>query len=231
MAQPQVVILAGGLGVRLRPVTLTVPKPMAPVAGRPFLEYLLRLLVRQGLRRVVLLTGYLGEHVEAHFGDGADSGVAITYVREPEPRGTAGAIRDARDVLGDTFLVLNGDTYLDCDYKQLHERLLDVGAEAIMAVYGNPDRVAPNNVRVTAGGRVAEYSKAADLGMTHVDAGAYALRRSTLERLRADAPSSLEHDLFPALARAGGIVAFEVASRFYDIGTLQQLAEAERVLA
>ena len=230
MARAQVVILAGGLGVRLRPVTLTVPKSMAPVAGRPFLEHLFRLLASQDLRRVVLLTGYLGEQVEAYFGDGADAGVAITYAREPAPRGTAGAVRDAREVLEDTFLLLNGDTYLACDYNRLYEGLEQSGAEAVMAVYGNPETVAPNNVRLTAGGRVAAYSKTQRDDMTHVDAGAYALRRQVLERLPPGDPCSLEDDLFPLLTGEGSLAAYPVTSRFYDIGTLQRLADAERFL-
>ena len=228
---PQVAILAGGSGVRLRPITLTTPKPMAPVAGRPFLDHLFRLLVRQQLTRVVLLTGYLGEQIEAHFGSGAGAGVSLTYVREAEPRGTAGAVRDARHVLDETFLLLNGDTFLNCDFARLHHRLFAAGTEAVMAVYDNAEPVAPANVSVTTDGRVAEYSREERTRMTHVDAGAYALRRSILDRLPVSGPSSLEYDLFPALARAGVLAAFPVSSRFYDIGTLQQLAEAERVMA
>ena len=204
---------------------------MAPVAGRPFLDYLFRLLVRRGLSRIVLLTGYLGEQVESHFGSGTKWGVKITYVQEQTPLGTGGAVRDAEPVLDDTFLVLNGDTYLDCDYRELYARLRETEADAVMAVYGNADNLASNNVHVDASGQVAAYSKTQIVGMTQVDAGAYAMRRSTLRLLPSLGPASLEYDLFPGIADRGTLVAYPVPQRFFDIGTLQRVADVERFLA
>jgi len=231
MAPSQVVILAGGLGVRLRPLTDVVPKPMALVGGRPFLEHVFRLLRGQGLDRIVLLTGYLGNLIESHFGDGADVGLTLSYVREPEPRGTAGAVRDARNALDESFLLLNGDTFLNCNYQGLHESLSETGAAAIMAVYDNRVEVARSNVRIDVAGRVAAYAKVPSDQMTHVDAGVYALRRTTLDHLPPDGPCSLEHDLFPVLAQRGDLGAYAVEERFYDIGTLERLHDASRSLA
>src|SRR5215472_6820489 len=102
----QVVILAGGQGLRLRPLTEAIPKPMLPVAGVPYLERQLRLLARQGLRDVLILTGYLGEQIEKHFGDGRRLKLSIRYRCEAEPLGTGGALRDAHPLLSDIFLLL-----------------------------------------------------------------------------------------------------------------------------
>src|ERR1700686_1756541 len=119
----QAVILAGGLGTRLWPLTRQVPKPMVPVAGVPYLEHQLRLLKKQSILDIVLLTGYLGEQVEEYFGDGGSLGLAIRYSREPQPRGTAGALREARSLLAGTFLLIYGDSYLPIDYAAVFERL------------------------------------------------------------------------------------------------------------
>src|SRR5450432_2485472 len=101
----QAVILAGGLGTRLWPLTKTVPKPMVPVAGAPYLEHQLRLLEKQGIRDILLLTGYLGEQIEEHFGDGSRLGLRIAYSREETPVGTGGALRLAQGLLADSFLL------------------------------------------------------------------------------------------------------------------------------
>ncbi len=227
----QVAILAGGLGVRLRPVTLTTPKPMVPINGRPFLEYQVALVRSQGFDDLILLVGYLGEHVEAHFGDGRDWGVRIRYSYEARPLGTAGAILNARRLLAPEFLLMNGDTYLQTDYAAMLRALTRGPAAAIMAVYDNADRVAPNNVSLSSDGRVEHYSKADHVGLTHIDAGAYAMGPAALEGLPVDEVSSLETDVFPALIRRGQLAAWPVDQRFYDIGTFERLDLASRALS
>src|SRR5437764_7627858 len=107
-----VVSVAGGLGTRLWPLTKTVPKPMVEVAGVPYLEHQLRILAGQGIRDIVLLTGYLGEQIEDHFGDGARLGLSLRYSREQTPLGTGGALLQARELLADDFLIIYGDSYL-----------------------------------------------------------------------------------------------------------------------
>jgi NDP-sugar pyrophosphorylase family protein len=227
----QAAILAGGLGVRLRPVTLTTPKPMVPINGRPFLEYQIALVRSQGFDDLVLLVGYLGEHVEAHFGDGRDWGIRIRYSYEAKPLGTAGAIRNAYKLLEREFLLLNGDTYLQTDYGAMLRALTRGPAAAIMAVYDNADRVAPNNVSLSGEGRVMHYSKADHEGLTHVDAGAYAMALEVVESLPVDTASSLESDVFPGLISRGLLAAWPVDQRFYDIGTFERLDLASRVLS
>ena len=113
----QTVILAGGLGTRLGALTRKIPKPMAPVAGMPYLEHQLRLLERQSLRDVLLLTGYLGDQIESYFGNGGRLGLRIRYSRERRPLGTGGALREARRLLDESFLLMYGDSLLPIDYS------------------------------------------------------------------------------------------------------------------
>src|SRR5687767_14814332 len=133
----QAVILAGGLGTRLGPITRAVPKSMVPVAGRPYLEHQLRLLQQQGITDVVLLTGYLGEQIEACFGDGRAWGLSVRYSREAVPQGTGGALRDAAGQLAESFLLIYGDSYLPIDYTAVGRRLADSSALGVAVVYDN----------------------------------------------------------------------------------------------
>lgn len=226
----QVVILAGGLGVRLRPVTLTVPKPMVLVNSKPFLEYQIALVRDQGFDDVVLLIGHLGEQIEAHFQDGRDWRIRIRYSYETRPLGTAGAIVNAQTLLEPEFLLLNGDTYLGTDYCGMLQLRNHHDELAVMAVYANHDQIAPNNVTVAENGRVTQYTKNPGIGLTHVDAGAYAISRRLLELLTSG-PSSLEGDVFPMLVRDGRLLAWPVSERFYDIGTFERLELAHRILS
>ncbi|HKF24702.1 MAG TPA: sugar phosphate nucleotidyltransferase, partial [Candidatus Acidoferrum sp.] len=118
-SERQAVILAGGLGTRMRPVTETVPKPMIAVAGKPFLQWQLELLATSGIRSALLLVAYLGEQIEQYFGDGRRFGSSIDYAYELSPLGTGGALRNAEQKLRDWFVLLNGDTYLAIDYDGL----------------------------------------------------------------------------------------------------------------
>jgi NDP-sugar pyrophosphorylase family protein len=226
----QVAILAGGLGQRLRPLTETVPKPLVAVHGRPFLDYQLRLLRRHGATRVVMMTGYLGAKIQAEFGDGAEYGLALTYSRETTPLGTGGALKLAEPLLDETFMVVNGDTYLDMDYAAAARAFAAADCDALMAVYDNPGQaLAPNNVLVACG-MVARYDKDDSRGLTHIDAGVYAFRRSLLTGLTAGQRYALERDLIPRLAHRGRLMAYSVGQRYYDIGTLDRLAAAAEVL-
>lgn len=226
----QAVILAGGLGVRLRPVTLQVPKPMVPIRGRPFLEYLIDLVRRHGIERVLLLVGYLGDQIRGHFHDGHAWHVRIAYSFERSPLGTAGALRHAHDALEDRFLLLNGDTYLDTDYTAMICGTTTPHVPATMAVYANAEGVAPNNAEVDEDGRVVRYDKQNPAGMTHVDAGAYVLTRELVSTLAPGRVASLETDLLPGLAASGQLRAWRVRHRFYDIGTFDRLEIARTAL-
>jgi mannose-1-phosphate guanylyltransferase len=226
----QVVILAGGLGTRMLPLTESTPKPMLPVAGRPFLQHQLELVSHHGLRRVLLLVGHLGEQIRDHFGDGQRFGCEIQYSFERTPLGTGGALKLAESQLENEFIVLNGDTYLDLSYAQLSHRFLAEGREALIAAYcgraGEPqvpaDTVA-RNLGVDSSGNVWAYRKKEPVGLTHVDAGVIALRKSVLTRIPVGASCSLEERIYPQLIREGQMRAWITQEPFIDMGTSEGL--------
>jgi NDP-sugar pyrophosphorylase family protein len=229
----QTVILAGGLGTRLSPLTKTIPKPMVTVAGVPYLEHQLRALAGQNLRDVLLLTGHFGEQIQAHFGTGEKLGMHLEYSREPAPMGTGGALRHARSQLQDAFLVIYGDSYLPIRYRDAFERLQEVGTEGLLVVYDNAlgDTSVKNNVDLDEAGFVSCYEKDSPIRLGYVEAGVLALRRSVVDLIPEGRPASLEKEVFPHLIRRKQLAALVTAQRFYDIGTPERLALIESVLA
>jgi mannose-1-phosphate guanylyltransferase len=226
----QAVILAGGLGTRLWPLTREVPKPMAPVNGVPFLEIQVRDLVARGVEDILMLTGHLGDRIEAHFGDGSRWGARVRYSREPRPLGTGGALRLALPLLADPFLLLYGDSFLPADYARLVAMLDGSPALGVLAVYRDTSgetTVSPNVA--LDGDRVAAYDKRGS--GDHVEAGLSAFRRAVVPMLGEAEPCSLEAELFPRLAAGGLLLAWRAPRRFYDIGTPARLREAEEALA
>lgn len=224
----QVVILAGGLGTRLRPVTERVPKPMVEVAGIPFLEYILRHLSGQGLNRFLILLGYLGEQIKEYFGSGARWRISIDYAMEPKPLGTAGAIRNAFDRLDAEFLLLYGDSYLPINYSEVIREFYAGPSKCLMVVYDNHlgDTGVVNNVALDPDGTVRRYQKgerAADL--QYVEAGVLCLCRNVFEDLPRFQQISLEQELYGKLIAERQIRAFVTEQRFFDIGTPARLEE------
>jgi N-acetyl-alpha-D-muramate 1-phosphate uridylyltransferase len=227
----QVVILAGGLGTRLGPLTAQVPKALVPVNGKPFLAHVLALLKENGLVRILLLHGHHGRRLEEAFGDGSALGMQIDY-RHDGPRllGTGGALRHALDLLDREFLVLYGDTYLDIDYAAVVRAFHASGKPALMTVLRNQGRWDRSNV-IFRDGQLLRYDKADQVPeMEHIDYGLAALRRELIEDLPAEGPSDLA-ELYSRLVRDGSMAGFEVSRRFYEIGTPQGLAETEAYLA
>jgi NDP-sugar pyrophosphorylase family protein len=231
----QTVILAGGLGTRLLPLTKATPKTMAPVRGMPYLEHQLRLLGRQGLTGVVLLTGYLGDQIEDYFGDGSRLGLSIRYSREREPLGTGGALREARHLLEELFLVIYGDSYLPIDYAAVGRRLQESEAAGLIVVYRDETgqtSVCPN-VALDSKGHVTRYDKQAtgDSELKYVEAGVLAFRRSILDLMPAEGQVSLEQQVYPELIRRRSLLGMPTSQRFYDIGTPQRLKAIEELLS
>ena len=230
----QAVILAGGLGTRLGSLTAQTPKPMVPVAGVPYLEHQLRLLQRQSIYEVVLLTGYLGQAVEDYFGDGRRLGLSIRYSRETTPLGTGGALRLAAKLLEEQFLVIYGDSYLPIDYRHVAQALDVSGAAGLVVVYDNrlSDTSVRNNIAVDAGGFVTRYDKEAtdNAELAFVEAGVLAFRRSVVGVIP-EGIVSLEKLLFPNLIAARQLRAYPTSQRFYDIGTPERLRVFEEYLA
>lgn len=225
----QAVVLVGGLGTRLGELTRTVPKPMLPIAGRPFLEYLIQLLRREGFNRVVFCTSHLADVVENHFGDGAGFGVTVNYSREPQPLGTGGALRLARELLDPQFLVLNGDTIFDIPMRRLAELLQQHGtANAAMCLRHVEDTGRYGSVQVT-GDFVASFNEKGRSGPGWINGGIYCLNRAAVDLLPAGT-SSLERDLFPHLAARKQLCAMECDGYFIDIGLPETLARAAHEL-
>lgn len=227
----QIVILAGGLGTRLRPITETVPKPMVIVGGEPYLHWQMLDLKRQGYLDVLLLVAYLGERIEAHFGHGADYGMNIQYSHEVEPMGTGGALKNALALLEDDFILINGDSFLRAPLDSMARVFDDGNFDALVSTYDNrhPVPVIPN-LRVS-DGVVLDYKKDAGLeqGFDKIDSGVYILNRS-LVTAHPGSRFALA-DLWPPLIRARRLGAFPVPERFYDIGTPERLKEFEAALA
>ena len=225
------VVLAGGLGTRLRSALGERPKVLAEVAGRPFLAHLLAHLSRCGLRHVVLATGWRSEEVEAFAGDGSEWGLSIGISREETPLGTGGAVRQSAALIrSDPFLVLNGDTFVAANPSLLLDFQLAHGARASLLAVRVPDRARYGALRIDAEGRVLGFSEKGLVGEGHVNAGVYALSRAALGFLPPGGPCSLENDLFPSLL-GGGLWALRVDVPFLDIGTPESLREAEAFFA
>jgi len=222
----QAVILGGGLGTRLLPITEAVPKPMISVAGAPYLEHQLRYLKQQDITDVVLLTGYLGEQIESYFGDGARLEMSIRYSQEPSPLGTGGAIQNALPLLADSFLLLYGDSFLPIRYADVVNRLNHSAALGVVVACDNQvsDTSVKNNIALDEFDFVSRYDKTSGhMDLLYVEAGVSAFRREAWNGTPNDA-WSLEQDLFPELIRKHALAGLRTRQRFYDIGTPDRLA-------
>jgi mannose-1-phosphate guanylyltransferase len=232
--RPQpVFILAGGLGTRIRAMFPDSPKSLVPIRGKPFLQWQLELLIRQGFSRFVLCVGYLSEKIIRHFDDGTAFGVEIEYSIEESPLGTAGAIKNAARLFQQTSLVLNGDTYLATDYHALiahHSKQTDIiGSLGLVTVQ---DTSRYGQVVVNSDQRITQFrEKARSPSQTGlVNAGVYILEPSILDYIPAGRPVSMEQETFPVLADAGLLHGFQVSSSFVDMGTPEGLGNLEALL-
>jgi NDP-sugar pyrophosphorylase family protein len=225
---PPVCILAGGLGTRLGDRVRDVPKPLVEVAGEPFLWHQLRLLADNGAREIVLCVGYLGELVRQRVGT-RRFGLRIAYSFDrPELDGTLGAIRRARGLLGERFLVLYGDTYLRIDYAAAAAGWRSSGLPAMMSVFHNEGRWERSNA-VYGDGRVLAYDKRAPTPeMSWIDYGLSGFEQATLDIASPDAREL--PDLFRYLANARLLYGFQATDRFFEIGTPAALAETDMFL-
>jgi MurNAc alpha-1-phosphate uridylyltransferase len=220
----QVAILAGGLATRLGELTRNEPKSLLKIQGRPFIEYQIEQIRRQGITDIVICTGHLGEPIERYLGDGARYGVNIRYSREDRPLGTAGALKKALNLLDDEFFTMYGDSYLSLDFARIFSYFIKQDKLALMTVYKNRDRHDKSNTSVR-GNLVAAYSKNGRTeDMVYIDYGAHIFRKLAFEPVPADRYFSLE-DLFPALISLKQLLAFEVHDRFYEIGSTQGIQD------
>jgi NDP-sugar pyrophosphorylase family protein len=227
---PPIVVLAGGLATRMRPLTNPVPKALLEVAGEPFLAHQLRLFAREGIANVKLLVGYRWEQIRAFAGDGSKFGVQVDYIIDgPKLFGTGGAIRRALDRVGSEFLVTYGDAWLDSPYGVVVEAFRASGLKALMCVFRNENRWDASNV-VFENGAIRLYSKRHRLPEMHyIDWGLGMLSATALEGRRSDEPWDLS-ELYQELSEARQLAGYEVSQRFYEIGSSEGLAETDRLL-
>jgi NDP-sugar pyrophosphorylase family protein len=225
-----VALLAGGLATRLRPITEKIPKVLVPVAGKPFLEHQLALLRSQGLTRVVLCLGHLGEMVRDQFGDGSAHGVRLDYSFDgPKLLGTGGALKQALPLLDDRFFVLYGDSYLTEPFGPVADFFMRSGKPGCMTVYRNEGLYDTSNV-VFEDGVIRVYDKTRRLPeMRHIDYGLSLFRRSVFDEWPSDQPFDLA-EVMRRLVDRGQMAGWEVRERFYEIGSHAGLAELEERL-
>ncbi len=223
----QALILVGGEGTRLRPLTTTVPKPVVPLVDRPFVAFMLDWLHVHGVDDVIMSCGFLASGVRNVLGDGSAYGVRLRYVEEPRPLGTGGALKFAESLLDERFLMLNGDVLSDLDISAqlaLHEQR---GAQATLALTPVEDPSAYGLVRTLADGEVTGFVEkpAPDqIDTRNISAGIYVLERSVLELLAPEQPASIERDVFPRLV-GEGLYGYVGAGYWLDIGTPEHYLE------
>lgn len=222
-----IAILAGGLATRIRPLTAKTPKALLPLNGKPFLFHQLKLLRDQNIRRVVLCVGFLGEQIQAYAGDGAAFGMQIDYCFDgPTLLGTAGALKRALPLLGENFFVLNGDSYLPCDFAAVQTTYQQQGKPALMTVFRNQDQWDKSNIEYH-DGKIIEYNKAHPTAkMHHIDYGLSIFNRSVFAAIPADQPYDLAL-LNQTLINNDLVSAHEVSQRFYEIGSFSGLTELD----
>ena len=222
-----VAILAGGLAKRLRPITETIPKALVEVAGEPFILRQLKFLSEQGVHKVVLCVGYLGEMIRSVVGDGARYGLDVTYSLDgPVLLGTGGALRQALPLLGENFFVLYGDSFLPIEFAPIEHAYFDSGKTALMTVLKNGDQWDKSNVIYT-DGELLEYNKKNPKpGMAYIDYGLGVISSRVLQKRAVDEVFDLA-DVYHELSLQGQLAGYEVHERFYEIGSHSGLHEAE----
>lgn len=226
------ILLVGGLGTRLRSVVPSKPKVLASIGNESFLELLVRQLRTQGIRKLVMCTGYLADQVEDQFGDGSRWNVSIEYSKEETPLGTAGAVKLARHYVNNCseFLVLNGDSFLEINYEDLvevHRRRPQ--AAATIAVTRVQDASRYGTVNIDLDSRINGFAeKAGENSPGLISGGVYVFNRAVW-RFIPEGPASLERDVFPRLLDHG-VYAYEQHGMFIDIGTPADYSRAQELL-
>jgi D-glycero-alpha-D-manno-heptose 1-phosphate guanylyltransferase len=222
------VLLVGGKGARLRSVVPSTPKPLAAVGGKSFLDLLVRQLHNQGIRRLVMCSGYLADQIENEFGDGSAWDVQIRYSRETHPLGTAGAIKLAERELKEDpeFLVMNGDSFLEIDFCRLVRVHREGKALVTMAVVPAENAARYGTVQVDYRKRVSGFTEKSGIDAPGlINAGVYVFDQSIFEHIP-EGSTSLERDVFPRILDLG-VQAVEQAGMFIDIGTPEDYARAQ----
>lgn len=227
----QAVILAGGKGTRLRPLTDNIPKPMVPINDRPFLLYLIELLKENGIEEIVLLLGYMHEKISEYFSDGSSFGIHIKYSIGAVEDETGTRLNNAKALLHDTFLLMYCDNYHPLNLKNVYAFHKQHGVEATVTVYTNKFGVTKNNIAVDQNGFVQTYDKSRTMtNLTGVDIGFFILNKSVLT-YAPETNFSFEKVVVPQLIERKQLVAFGTDHRYYSIGSLESLPSTSAFLS
>src|SRR6266571_2167000 len=231
----QALILAGGKGTRLRPLTVYTPKPVVPICNRPFLLYQIDTLRRAGVTNITLSLSYQPEKIEQQLGDGSDFGVKLKYTVEPQPMGTAGAYKFAEDLIREPTVVFNGDILTDLDLKTVIRQHKERKAEATIVLTPVEDASAYGVVETESDGRVRRFLEKPgpeDTDCKNINAGTYILEPHVLDLIPRGENHSFEYGLFPKLLEKGEAFFAHVPQRTYwmDIGTPARYLQAHHDL-
>jgi NDP-sugar pyrophosphorylase family protein len=225
-----VAILTGGLATRLQPITLTIPKSLVKVAGKPFIFYQLKYLRQQGIKKVILCTGHLGQMIKSYVGDGSRFNLKILYSSDGNKLlGTGGAIKKALPLLGDKFFVLYGDTFLPIKFNNVEKTFLSCKKLCLMTILKNQGKWDRSNVLFKKNLLVKYNKKKPSAKMEYIDYGLSILSASIFDAYSNKKRFDLS-SIFETLSAKRQIKGFEVYERFYEIGTLKSIKETEKYL-
>ena len=225
----QAVILAGGVGSRLKPYTNLVPKPMVRVGNKPFMDYIIDSLVRNKVKKILLCVGYKSYIIKNHYMNGKDFGAEISYSKDKKSLGTGGALKQAENLIEDEFLLLYGDSFLPIHHQDLFDFRNTLKTSGVLTGYYRqcsdvkPNLSAKDNI-------VVKYDKENGSGCDLVEAGVSVWNKEILEYIPKNTKCSLESDIFPLLIRQKELGVFITRQRFFDIGTPKRLEEAKQAL-
>lgn len=228
----QAVILCGGDGKRLRPLTKTTPKSMLIINDKPFLEHQILLLRNNSIRNFVFCVGYKWKSIFNYFKDGVIWNINIVYSIENKPLGTGGSLKNAQKYLKYDFLVIYGDSFLPINYKKFYDKAIKLDRMAVLLIYDNKkDTHVKHNIAIDRRGLVVKYDKFNfDKSMKYVDAGVMLLKKKVLEFIPENRKVSLENHLFKKLIKLRELATIKTNQRFYDIGTFERLEEIKKIL-
>lgn len=225
----QALVLVGGEGTRLRPLTQTIPKPAVTLVDRPFLSYMIEWLSGHGVGEVILACGFMPDMLREVLGDGEPNGPRLRYLAEPEPRGTAGAIKFAEQHLEKRFLALNGDVLTDLDLTALMRMHEERNSQATLGLYPVEDPSAYGLVTTDEDGRILEFLEKPEnpelIDSDEINAGIYVLEHSVLDSIPPDREVSIERDIFPRLI-GNGLHGMRLEGYWMDIGTPERYLQA-----
>jgi len=224
----QALILAGGKGTRLKPITHEIPKPLVPLHGKPILEYSLDLFKKFGIKDIMISIGFKGEKIKEYFGDGKRFGVNITYLKENEPLGTAGPLRLAKNLIKGPFIVCNADELKDINLMDMFMFHKDNNATATIALTSVDDTSKYGVAKIT-GNRILDFVEkpSKDKAPSNfINSGLYIFDPKVLDYVPEEGFAMLEKDVFPKLAKEGMLFGYPFAGYWKPIGTLQEYEEA-----